>query len=363
MSLAPGRVRLGAAVFLCALPTAAAGGPVFAQQPANGSAPAAKKLVNPQSSESPDATAMRALRSKTAFHVERMPLRIFATFLSNKYNVRFKLDQAGLKRARVDPGTPISADIDGMPLSEALKEVLGGLKLTHQVIGGEISITERPPDAPEVQFVVVPALPQVQADQFLVVQPPQNGGLQFLSQLPVELRFVKRACAPTKEQMRAIKADLEQCLRDAGSGAIPASCEVLPDKLAACVVRHLSPAEAARYRDEVHKHRAREREACVYTFITLLDQRIGLADDQRQSLVAALEARWKPGWSQQIEMAVRNGDDQMPGIPDELIVPLLDGEQAKLWKELPKHADANPRFDPDRMGSVGTPIDDPETYF
>ena len=95
--------------------------------------------------------------------------------------------------------------------------------------------------------------------------------------------------------MRAIKADLEQCLRDAGRGSIPASCELFPDKLAACVVRHLSPAAAVHFLDEVQKRRAREREACVYTFVTLLDQRMGLSDEQRKSLVTALKAQLEAG--------------------------------------------------------------------
>ena len=58
-----------------------------------------------------------APRSKTAFHVEILPLAEFAKFLSKKYRLPFKLDPGGLKRARVDASTPISADIDGIPLT------------------------------------------------------------------------------------------------------------------------------------------------------------------------------------------------------------------------------------------------------
>ncbi len=90
---------------------------------------------------------------------------------------------------------------------------------------------------------------------------------------------------------------------------------------------------------------------------------MGLSDEQRKSLVAVLRARWKPGWSQQIEMAVRNGDNEMPGIPNEVILPLLDREQADVWRQLPKLPEADPQFDPERMGAVGTPINDPETNF
>jgi hypothetical protein len=231
------------------------------------------------------------------------------------------------------------------------------------VVNGEIFITESSPEAPVVAHVVAIPNPRAPNGQIVVFQPQQESGLLLLSQLPVELRFVKHVCAPTMDQMRAIKADLEQCLRDAGRGAIPASCELFPDKLAACVARHLSPAAAAHFLDEVHKRRAREREACIYTFVTLLDQRLGLSDEQRKSLVAVLRANWKPGWSQQIEMAVRNGDNEMPGIANEVILPLLDREQADMCKHLPKLPEADPPFDPERMGAVGTPINDPETDF
>ena len=64
---------------------------------------ARQKALTVEPPEAPDVTAMRALRSKTAFHVEIMPLAEFAKFLSKKYSLSFKLDPDGLKRARVDP--------------------------------------------------------------------------------------------------------------------------------------------------------------------------------------------------------------------------------------------------------------------
>jgi hypothetical protein len=358
MTPVPVGERLVPCLFLFAL--AATAGSLVAQQKAELAAPLANKIMD---AEAPDLTAMRALRSKTAFHVEIMPLAEFTKFLSKKYGLHFKLDPDGLKRARVNPSTPVSVDIDGVPLSGALKEVLGRLELTHRVVNGEIFFTESSPEAPVVAKVV--AIPNANDfnGQIVVFQPQQDVGLLLSAQLPVELRFVKRVCAPTQEQIRAIKAELEQCLRDAGRGAIPASCELFPDKLADCVVRHLSPSDAAHFLDEIQKRRARECEACVYTFVTLLDQRMGLSDEQRKSLVTALKAHWKPGWSQAIEMNVRNGDNEMPGIPNEIMLPLLDRDQAEVWRHLPKLPDANPKFDPERMGSVGTPINDPEIDF
>jgi hypothetical protein len=358
MTLVPVGKRLVPGLFLFAL--AATAGSLIAQQKAELAAPLVQKVLDAQPPEAPDEAAMQVLRAKTSFHVQIMRLSDFVTFLSKTYKLRFKLDVEGLKRARVDPSTPISADFDGTALSAALKDVLGRLDLTHRVVNGEIWITS---EAAEVPVVVQPMVPQVPADQNLVFQPQQARGFSFLAQLPVELRFVKRVCAPTQEQMRAIKADLEQCLRDAGKGSIPVSCELLPDKMAACVARHLSPAAAAHYLDEVHKRRTREREACICMFVTLLDQRLGLSDEQRKSLVTALKAHWKPGWSQAIEMNVRNGDNEMPGIPDEIMLPFLDREQSDVWKHLPKLPESNPKFESERMGSVGTPINDPEIDF
>src|ERR1700722_11098060 len=155
MSLASRRERLTAAAFLFAL---AAAGSLSAQQQAETFAPPAKHAKTVELPEAPGVLAMRALRSKTAFHVEFLPLADFAKFLSKKYRLHFKLDPNGLKRARVDASAPVSGDIDGMPLSAALKEVLGRLKLTHRVVNGEIWITESPPEAPVVARVRVLAI-------------------------------------------------------------------------------------------------------------------------------------------------------------------------------------------------------------
>jgi hypothetical protein len=181
-----------------------------------------------------------------------------------------------------------------------------------------------------------------------------------LPQLKVELLFVKKFCAPTEERTRAIAEDLEKCLTDAANHPENASCDLLPDRLVACVVKHLSKPEAAGYRAEVEKRRTHEREACIDTFITLLDQDLCFSARQRTTLVALLTPNWKPAWSQMIELAVRNGETELPPVPDHLIVPLLDREQANVWKRLPKCQQAAPAFDALRIGAVGTPVVQPE---
>jgi hypothetical protein len=181
----------------------------------------------------------------------------------------------------------------------------------------------------------------------------------LLMQLEVEMAFVRKVCAPPLDQVGEIRNDLQRCLAESLQGpAVP--CEVLRDRLTDAVARHLSRSEAARYRAEVTKRRTHERAACVNTFVVLLDQQLSFSEKQRQALVAALLAKWKPEWSQTIEVAVASGDRTVPAIPDELIGPLLDAEQLKTWHALPKEGDLRPAFNALRIGSTGVAIAVPE---
>jgi hypothetical protein len=208
-------------------------------------------------------------------------------------------------------------------------------------------------------------MPAVPAD--FQWQAAQNGAFQAGAQEPrnvmafwtVELLFVKKVCAPSREQFRAIKRDLRTLLMKAQRGAIESSCDLLPQQIADCVVRHLPQSAAAKYRTELVKRDAHEREGCVYTVVVLLDDRLNLSEVQRNALVASLTANWKPAWSQIVEMAVRNGTSAIPTLPEDLLAPVLDHEQLYKWRDLPKN-DANPAalpFDGLRIGVLGTPDD------
>jgi hypothetical protein len=178
-------------------------------------------------------------------------------------------------------------------------------------------------------------------------------------QLDVELVFVKKVCAPTKDQLRNIKQALGKCLRQAAEQSNN-SCDLFPEKLTTCVAKHLSKEQATRYRVEVERRKAHERAACVGDFVALLDQQLDFSESQRKTLVAALTVNWKPDWSQMVELAVRNGDDHVPPIPDNLILPLLDPVQARLWSRLPKTQPARQSFDASRIGEIGTPTRQPD---
>jgi hypothetical protein len=80
---------------------------------------------------------------------------------------------------------------------------------------------------------------------------------------------------------------------------------------------------------------------------------MNFSEKQRQALVVALLPKWKPDWSQTVEVAVATGDTTMPEVPTEFIEPLLDAEQITIWKGWPKNGFAHPSFNPARIGSTG----------
>ncbi len=304
--------------------------------------------------------AVAVLEAKTDLKVQNLPLTEFARLLAQKYRIPVRLDDAGLKRSKVAPTTPISANLEGVPLGQALTHILGRLKLAPRVFNGIVLITDRePPGAPAFRpRPVVPRVRRVQ-DPFAAQNAPDQG-LEWRPMVTVELLFVKKACAPTKAQLREMEKDLAQCLERAVTGTTDASCDAVPNELVECVTKHLSPADADRYHREVVKRRGNEREACVWTFVTFIDQDLALTETQRRVMVARLVPKWEPAWSQMIELAVRDGGREVPPVPDSLIVPLLDREQAKRWGEVLKCRDPHPRFNAGRIGSVGTPIDEPD---
>jgi hypothetical protein len=329
---------------------------INAQELVRPATPAIKRTVDAQPADEGDLDVWRKLNSPDAVRVEEMPLANFAEFLSKRHGIPFKLDTAGLRRAGINPDVRITAETKRIPIGTGLRQVLSTLGLTYRVVDGAVLITDRRRvDAPaKIARRVARNRPMQVVNQNRLQE-----NIELMPQLQVELLFVKKICAPNTEQMRSIKKDLEKCLNDAAKGTIPASVDLLPATLTDCVAKHLSTEDAGRYRDEVEKRKVHEREGCVDTVITILDQQIGLSEEQRKSLVASFSANWKPAWSQLVEMAVRNGGNAVPPLPDRLIVPFLNPEQSQVWQRLPKNDEADTAFNALRIGAVGTPNEEP----
>ena len=180
------------------------------------------------------------------------------------------------------------------------------------------------------------------------------------SQLPVEIAFVKRVAAPSADQIRAIKKDLPKRIGDAYDRLESLTCDEFLDTLADCVRAPSWKDQVARYLTELAKRRRQEREACIDMFVALLDAQMRLREEQRKLLVATLTPHWNPGWTQTFEVALETGGGEIPGLPDNLILPILDPDQVKICAGSPGIWRTVRNSNRSAIGSLGTPLEQPE---
>jgi hypothetical protein len=345
------------------------------------------KLIVPRAdgraaAASRNATTLRLLRSKATFKVEIMSLGNFTQFLSQRYKIPVRLDPSGLERADVATSAPISAEISDMPLGAALKQILGRLKLDYRVVNGAILISDRRPERPVRRE---PGRVVLHNGQAIIMQRgvgAANVGPalkeQALRQLgplmQVELLFAKRVGKPTKDEMQAMRDDLQTFVKDQvndffdlmqgrvarAGGAFHLARKMFDERLANFIESHLSKDRAATYRQEVEKRDANERGACALNLVVLLDRELCLTAKQRQAIERALLENWDDGWSQVVEVGAMRGQTYVPQIPDELIENLLDSTQVGIWESIQKIGTANWGFQVFRLGWFGMPVDELE---
>ena len=329
-----GRRRRQTLCLLFALGTV--GVPLPAQQPRSA-------VLAADDRDSPDLRIARArlriyekLDSPADLSVRGMPLSDFARLLSKQHGIPFKLDKGGLRRAEVRPNDPISLEVKNVPLEIGLRRALKPLNLTCFATAEGVVITDW---------------------NWIDHYGTRSGALSAAqSQLPVEIAFVERIAAPSADQIRAIKKDLPKRIGDAYDRLASLSCDEFLDALTDCVARHLSKNQAERYLTELSKRRRQEREACVDMFVALLDAQMRLGEEQRKLLAATLTPHWIPGWSQTFEVGLETGSGEIPGVPDNLILPILDPDQVKIWRRFSRNWADRPQFKPERIGSLGTPL-------
>jgi len=340
-----------------------------------------KRAVVAESAESPDLPVLRTLRSKAEFKVEIMSLADFTRFLSKRFKIPFKLDHSGLQRANVQPDVPISAEIEDMPLSAALRQILGRLNLTYRVVNGVVLITHRLPEPAARRLggrVILHNGEVVMIQKGLQgqgVQPLKQQALQLLRPvIQTELVFVQRICKPTKDQSRQMKDDLESCVKEdanelfallrgrAGRAGneLGSARLMLEERLATFVEKHLSKEQAARYRRELQSRDANEREACALRLVAILDHELCLSARQREAIRVALLEKWDETWTQALENGAFQGNAFIPFIPDALIESNLDAAQIDIWENIPKAANVNWGFRGNGVGWFGMPVADPD---
>jgi hypothetical protein len=306
-----------------------------------------------------DAAIAKTLAAKIDIDVLNVPLANFVKDLARRYAIPIELDKSGLRRAKVDPSLPITASFKQVPLGVALRQVLRPLKLQHRVADGALVIDDiglplddaHPPgDGPVDPQPVRQIRPGVRIGRAIRVNNiaginGQGTIQQLRPALQVELNFVKSLCAATAEQMQQLKAEALKQIADAardlerdnhGPQGVNRARRRVQEKVGELVHQKLSPAQAARYDDEIKKRNANLRQVCARNLVVALDEELSLTEWQRQKLYAELSDNWDESWTLGVVVLSTRSMQMLPNVPDELVVPYLDAAQRTLWNSLSK---------------------------
>lgn len=182
----------------------------------------------------------------------------------------------------------------------------------------------------------------------------QGEPLKFLKPVVnVELSFIKRACDPSEEQMKAIVAAATEAYEATGdmiaedpqriqAGQVQIrgpNNELLNEnpfhRIRRDAREYLKPLvsneQYARYQTEADQRDKFERSAAVAMVVGMIDEKIALTDEQRPQTTDLLMEKWKDIDLQSIQNYVYN-PQYVPQLPSGTIETVLTKRQWKAWE-------------------------------
>jgi len=214
----------------------------------------------------------------------------------------------------------------------------------------------RPAQVPEAAQPVRDAKAIAQEKKIIAANPQLQAIVaQMRKQLQpffaVELTFAKNVCQATPEQVKKMKVlakpALEQVLQSlaiqqggqrglvrAWGGRQQQPKDILEqfEVAASRIVTEIFPPETvAIYQDE-QRHRAEFRaKAGAMALVAHLDTKLRFNSRQREYLTDSLQSQWRRSWQRYLQIMDSN-PQFFPPVPDQAIVPHLNGVQVKQWK-------------------------------
>jgi hypothetical protein len=180
----------------------------------------------------------------------------------------------------------------------------------------------------------------------------EQWGPQFRQLYKAELRFMRLATEPTKQQYDKIAAEGEPSVKVAmrayatrfnggnrGKNSSANPSQSMTDAIAKAVAKHLLPEQAARYQKELVARTASYKRMAVDNLVAMVDKALFLSADQRTKLVDVLGNNWDESWNQ--AQYFMNQYRWFPPMPDAKILPILTEPQRVVWKGITKN---NVRF-------------------
>ncbi len=225
--------------------------------------------------------------------------------------------------------------------------------------------------AVRIRAVAVPLQPAAQLDAQV-----QQFIQQFRPLFRAEYYFLRRICDLAPDQRKQVAREGERAVHDAAKKfaelqqkmmqggwrpgtQYPEPQQVLEDVLSKSVTGFLSPAQRARYKEEIDKRIANRKQVALDNLVAKLDSDLVLTALQREKISESLSSHWNDSWSQSMQMLM-NIEQFFPNIPDNLVVPFLTENQKKSWQRIPRNQNVFFGFQFGGMQVENDPLDDPE---
>lgn len=189
--------------------------------------------------------------------------------------------------------------------------------------------------------------------------------MKFL--LRLELAFAKRACPLDKDQLELVRQKLEERLpgckdmvmdvavfrngfgfgMGGGMATVAATTSEghslkenpysrIQKEMEKTLQELVTPEQLARYQEEVQAKNDFHRQSSVGMVVELIDQRLSLSAEQRQTIRQRLIERWENPASISFEMYFNN-PEYIPAVPESAVQPFLNKDQRNIWSRLNRH--------------------------
>jgi hypothetical protein len=174
----------------------------------------------------------------------------------------------------------------------------------------------------------------------------QQYAQQLRPSLQVEYHFLRSVCGLTKEQRKQVARAGERALKNTatklaetrqplqvgprGPHAGSDAQRLMRDGLVEAAKAYVSAEQLARYWSEVEQRDESRKQTAVRNLVAKLDQDLVLSTEQRDRIAESLSAHWHDAWGRSLELYVQ-GDQFIPGVPDECVTPYLNETQKRVW--------------------------------
>jgi len=162
-----------------------------------------------------------------------------------------------------------------------------------------------------------------------------------------ELDFVREVCELKPEQRPKIKTAADSAVQQAAknmagvrqgqssNAQANAAKQSIRDDIAKALQETLSPEAFAHYSEEAATRASAVKRATILSVAAKLDDALYLTAEQRDKIVAGLDANWKDDW-EQWQLVNQVVGQYLPSVPDQFVTPHLNPEQQTVWRGLQK---------------------------